>query len=149
MTEPHFTLAQLAEMTMLTERTLRTYLRTGLLQGEKTPRGWRFTRAQTFAFMGSPAVRRAMNANRMAQAEDFFHRRMDTAGQTCAVTDVPVDDDAAARLMDAPLSLTAEGGLRMVWHCEGGMARVILRGETERVAAALSALARAIPEKTP
>ena len=57
--------------------------------------------------MRSPAVRRAMNANRMAQAEDFFHRRMDTAGQTCAVTDVPVDDDAAARLMDAALSLTA------------------------------------------
>ena len=99
--------------------------------------------------MGSPAVRRAMNANRMAQAEDFFHRRMDTAGQTCAVTDVPVDDDAAARLMDAALSLTAEGGLRMVWHCEGGMARVLLRGETDRVAAALSALARAIPDKTP
>ena len=99
--------------------------------------------------MGSPAVRRAMNANRMAQAEDFFHRRMDTAGQTCAVTDVPVEDDVASRLMDAALALTAEGGLRMVWHCEGGMARVILRGETDRVAAALSALARAIPEKTP
>lgn len=39
MTDARFTLAQLAEMTMLTERTLRTYLRRGLLQGEKTPRG--------------------------------------------------------------------------------------------------------------
>lgn len=149
MTDVRFTLAQLAEMTMLTERTLRTYLRTGLLQGKKTPRGWRFTREQAFAFMGSPAVRRAMSANRMAQAEDFLHRRMDTAGQTCAVTDVPVEDDAASRLMDAALALAAEGGLRMVWHCEGGMARVILRGETERVAAALAALARALPEKKP
>lgn len=49
MTEPRFTLAQLAEMTLLTERTLRTYLRTGLLQWEKTARGWRFTREQAFA----------------------------------------------------------------------------------------------------
>ncbi|MGN0745559.1 MAG: MerR family transcriptional regulator [Aristaeellaceae bacterium] len=149
MTEPRFTLAQLAEMTLLTERTLRTYLRTGLLAGEKTPRGWRFTREQAFAFMGSAAVRRAMRANRMAQAEDFLHRRMDTAGQTCAVTDVPVDDDAAARLMDAALALAAEGGVRMVWYWEGGMARILLRGETARVAAALTALQRAMPERTP
>ena len=149
MTEPRFTLAQLAEMTLLTERTLRTYLRTRLLQGEKTARGWRFTREQAFALMRSPAVRRAMNANRIAQAEDFLHRRMDTAGQTCAVTDVSVNDDVAARLMDAALPLTAEGGLRMVWHCEDGMARVILRGDTARVAVALTALQRAMPEKTP
>ncbi|MGN1019913.1 MAG: MerR family transcriptional regulator [Aristaeellaceae bacterium] len=149
MTEKSFTLAQLAEMTLLTERTLRTYLRRGLLQGEKTSRGWRFTREQAFALMRSPAVRRAMNANRLARAEDFLHRRMDTAGQTCAVTDIPADEDAAARLMDAALALAAEGGVRMVWHCEGGMARLILRGETARVAEALSAFARAIPEKTP
>ena len=149
MTEPAFTLSQLAEITLLTERTLRTYLREGLLQGEKTPRGWRFTREQAFTFMSSPAVRRAMNANRMAQAEDFLHRRMDTAGQTCAVTDIPVDDDAASRLMDAALAQAAEGGVRMVWHCEGGMARVILRGETDRVTAAMTALAQALPEKNP
>ena len=37
MTDARFALAQLAEMTMLTERTLRTYLRRGLLQGEKPP----------------------------------------------------------------------------------------------------------------
>ena len=149
MTDARFTLAQLAEMTLLTERTLRTYLRTGLLQGEKTSRGWRFTREQAFALMRSPAARRAMNANRMAQAEDFLHRRMDTAGQTCAVTDIPVDDDAASRLMDAALALAAEGSLRMVWHCEGGMARVLLRGESARVAAALTALQQAMPEKAP
>ena len=149
MTDVRFTLAQLAEMTLLTERTLRTYLRTGFLQGEKTSCGWRFTREQAFAFMGSPAVRRAMSANRMAQAEDFLHRRMNTDGQTCAVTDVPVDDDAADRLMDAALALAAEGGVRMVWHWEGGMARILLRGDTARVAAALATLVRVMPEKTP
>ena len=145
MTDARFTLAQLAEMTLLTERTLRTYLRAGLLQGEKTSRGWRFTREQASALMRSPAARRAMNANRMAQAEDFLHRRMDTAGQTCAVTDIPVDDDAASRLMDAALALAAEGSLRMVWHCEGSMARVLLRGQTDRVAAALTARAGGSP----
>ena len=145
MTDGCFTLAQLAEMTMLTERTLRTYLRTGLLQGAKTPRGWRFTREQAFALMRSPAVRRAMNANRMAQAEDFLHRRMDTAGQTCAVTDVSVNDDVAARLMDAALALAAEGGVRMVWHSEGSMARILLRGDSARVAAALTARAGGSP----
>lgn len=33
------TLAQLAAISMLTERTLRSYLKRGLLAGEKTPGG--------------------------------------------------------------------------------------------------------------
>ena len=41
------TLAQLAAISMLTERTLRSYLKRGLLAGEKTPGGWRFTAEQT------------------------------------------------------------------------------------------------------
>lgn len=89
------TLAQLAAISMLTERTLRSYLKRGLLAGEKTPGGWRFTAEQTAAFLALPQVCSASNARRNAVAEDFIQRRMDTTGQLCAVLDLPV---AAAEL---------------------------------------------------
>ena len=82
------TLAQLAAISMLTERTLRSYLKRGLLAGEKTPGGWRFTAEQTAAFLALPQVRSASNARRNAVADDFVQRRMDTTGQLCAVLDL-------------------------------------------------------------
>ena len=68
------TLAQLAAISMLTERTLRSYLKRGLLAGEKTPGGWRFTAEQTAAFLALPQVCSASNARRNAVAEDFIQR---------------------------------------------------------------------------
>lgn len=101
------TLAQLAAISMLTERTLRSYLKRGLLAGEKTPGGWRFTAEQTAAFLALPQVRSASNARRNAVAEDFIQRRMDTTGQLCAVLDLPV---AAAELCRTVAALAAEHG---------------------------------------
>lgn len=98
------TLAQLAAISMLTERTLRSYLKRGLLAGEKTPGGWRFTAEQTAAFLALPQVRSASNARRNAVAEDFIQRRMDTTGQLCAVLDLPV---AAAELCRTVAALAA------------------------------------------
>lgn len=107
------TLAQLAAISMLTERTLRSYLKRGLLAGEKTPGGWRFTAEQTAAFLALPQVCSASNARRNAVAEDFIQRRMDTTGQLCAVLDLPV---AAAELCRTVAALAAEHGVTMAFH---------------------------------
>ena len=107
------TLAQLAAISMLTERTLRSYLKRGLLAGEKTPGGWRFTAEQTAAFLALPQVCSASNARRNAGAEDFIQRRMDTTGQLCAVLDLPV---AAAELCRTVAALAAEHGVTMAFH---------------------------------
>ena len=77
------TLAQLAAISMLTERTLRSYLKRGLLAGEKTPGGWRFTAEQTAAFLALPQVRSASNARRNAVAEDFIQRGSCAPCSTC------------------------------------------------------------------
>ena len=65
------TLAQLAAISMLTERTLRSYLKRGLLAGEKTPGGWRFTAEQTAAFLALPQVRSASHTRRNAVTMAF------------------------------------------------------------------------------
>ena len=129
------TLAQLAAISMLTERTLRSYLKRGLLAGEKTPGGWRFTAEQTAAFLALPQVCSASNARRNAVAEDFIQRRMDTTGQLCAVLDLPV---AAAELCRTVAALAAEHGVTMAFS--GDAAQDVL--------AALQALSVYFPGKS-
>ena len=130
------TLAQLAAISMLTERTLRSYLKRGLLVGEKTPGGWRFTAEQTAAFLALPQVCSASNARRNAVAEDFIQRRMDTTGQLCAVLDLPV---AAAELCRT---------VTMAFSGDAALSRVTLRGPAQDVLAALQALSVYFPGKS-
>ena len=116
------TLAQLAAISMLTERTLRSYLKRGLLAGEKTPGGWRFTAEQTAAFLALPQVCSASKARRNAVAEDFIQRRMDTTGQLCAVLDLPV---AAAELCRRRCGALARDTARPGAGCAGGAAGAV------------------------
>ena len=139
------TLAQLAAISMLTERTLRSYLKRGLLAGEKTPGGWRFTAEQTAAFLALPQVCSASNARRNAVAEDFIQRRMDTTGQLCAVLDLPV---AAAELCRTVAALTAEHGVTMAFSGDAALSHVTLRGPAQDVLAALQALSVYFPGKS-
>lgn len=91
-----YTIAQLAQMSMLTDRTLRNYLKRGLLHGEKTAEGWRFSSEDIAAFWQVPAVRRAMDAKYLAVTEDFLYQRADTSGQACFILDEAVHDQRAA-----------------------------------------------------
>ena len=88
------TLAQLAAISMLTERTLRSYLKRGLLAGEKTPGGWRFTAEQTAAFWPAAGVQR-LDARRTPWQRTSSSGAWTRRGQLCAVLDLPV---AAAEL---------------------------------------------------
>lgn len=138
MREERYTLAQLAEMTMLTERTLRNYIREGRLQGEMTLRGWRFTREEATALMANQAAARAMAANRNAFVEDFLHHREDTAGQSCMMLDIPAED--AESLSNRVLACVAHTGVNMSFSCQKGLARVTLKGPTPAVLAVLKCL---------
>ena len=55
-----YNLKQLVMMTGLTERTLRNYLRLGILTGEKVDGIWQFTKEQVTAFYEKRIVKSAM-----------------------------------------------------------------------------------------
>ena len=50
----YYTLGHLSQITGLTDRTLRTYLSKGILEGEKINGVWHFTEVQLDAFSGTP-----------------------------------------------------------------------------------------------
>lgn len=129
-----YTITQLAQMSMLTDRTLRNYLKRGLLHGEKTADGWRFSLEDITAFWQLPAVRQAMEARHLAVAEDFLHQRMDTSGQACFVLDEAVENQQAADALCACVLQSIQAlSLQMAYQYRKGMVRLSLRGPWEDV----------------
>jgi len=91
-----YTVEDVARMTGLTDRTIRTYLKTGKLIGRKIGVQWRFTRLQVETLFDDAEVSRDVQALRMREVDGFL-RRTDTpeAPEACAVVDLPCPRDAA------------------------------------------------------
>lgn len=141
-----YTIAQLAQMSMLTDRTLRNYLKRGLLHGEKTAEGWRFSSEDIAAFWQVPAVRRAIDAKYLAVTEDFLYQRVDTSGQACFILDEAVHDQRAADALCARVLQSVQAlPVRMAYRYRKGTVRVSLRGPWEDVLAAVQKIQLSLP----
>ena len=91
-----YTVEDVAQMTGLTDRTIRTYLKTGKLLGRKIGVQWRFTQAQVEALFRDADVTRDIKTLRMRTVDDFLHRTdMPPTPEACAVVDWPSPPDAA------------------------------------------------------
>ena len=62
---PSFSISDLCLFTGLTDRTIRTYLANGILQGEMIDRAWTFTEEQVQALCSTPAFRPAYRPEKM------------------------------------------------------------------------------------
>lgn len=144
--DQYYTITQLARMSMLTDRTLRTYLKHGLLHGEKTASSWRFSQEDITAFLQIPSVQRAMEVRQLAVVEDFLHQRMNTSGQSFFIWDKPVEQaQEADAICTYVLQAVGDLDLRMVYRFENGMVRITLRGPSETVLAAAQKIQRFEP----
>ncbi len=145
MTENSFSLSQLAEMSMLTERTLHNYLKRGLLHGKKTASGWRFSVEELERFWEQPFVSAAVHSKQLAIADDFLQRRVPTAGQICMAYDCAAPSpEEALRLCEYFLSAVKHcSDMRFAYHYEKGLMRVTLRGKAEEVTAVINGIVKA------
>lgn len=127
-----YTLEQLAEMSGLTDRTLRTYLTDGLLTGEKRDGMWTFTPEDLGAFFTQPVIRRRMEAKSTGMVMDFLLQRRKDLPRACTVLDIPVDNAAEARLREqavAYANAVEHDGFR--YEFRNGMARMVFTGSPE------------------
>lgn len=135
MSENSYSLSQLSQMSMLTKRTLHNYLQRGLLQGEKTASGWRFSDEDIARFWTQPFVSAAVNSKQLGIAEDFLQRRLPTAGQICMVYDYETkSSDEAFQLCETFLSAVKNcSDVLFAYRYEKNMMRVTLRGKADEV----------------
>lgn len=122
-----YSINDIAEMTGLTDRTLRNYLNAGFLQGEKIDGKWQFMPEQFTAFLRHEAVKPALEAKRNSAVFDFLADAKKPADAACVMLDWAGADPG-------PLSdffceaVNAREGLQMSLYSLDGHTRVILTG---------------------
>ena len=90
--EKTYTLAQIAMMTGFTDRTLRNYLKQGLLEGEKINGAWQFSAEAVDAFFAQPFVKESLRIKRSAAVFDFMgekkKKRIDAQRRIMDIEDI-------------------------------------------------------------
>ena len=110
--EKLYTVEEIAQMTMLTTRTIRNYLRDGILKGRKIGGQWRFTSDDVERFMDSGTVGTAIADDAKQSVLDFVDGvNTDITGevQICAIIDLYVKQEAAKRRSDEFCALIDSG----------------------------------------
>ena len=123
-----YTIQDIAGMTGLNERTIRSYLADGLLKGEKTDGAWRFTAEHFGDFLRQDMVRASVQAKANAVVYDFLitDRRKESAA--CLILDQPSAEDQEPELREALSEQVNRLELRWAYRYQDGMARSILSG---------------------
>ena len=85
----YYLINHLVLCTGLTDRTIRNYISSGILQGEKINGLWHFTPEQVENFIAHPAVRPSILAKNHAAVYDFLLDSKKDTCEACMILDVP------------------------------------------------------------
>lgn len=132
-----YALADVSLMTGITERTLRKYVASGALAGEKIAGKWRYTFEEVGRFMSRPEVRKLAAQHRRALADDFLNARIKNAPSMLCVLDLP---GAPETFLENLLAACEGVEMRYAQDVETGMTRVTLVGSPEAVHGVLNLL---------
>ena len=85
----YYLISHLTLLTGLTDRTIRNYISSGILQGEKINGLWHFTPEQVECFICHPAVRPSILAKQHSAVYDFLLNSKKENCETCMILDFP------------------------------------------------------------
>lgn len=148
--ERTYTLNDIAMMTGFTERTLRTYLKNGLLKGEKTKGIWSFPAASVDAFFQEPYVKEGLRIKRSAAIFDFLADRKKKNPRTCVILDLPCSLSEGNGISDFFCrQMEKARDVQFTFDWDGGMSRVIICGAEEQVRIIMNNYCAALPKTEP
>lgn len=129
-----FLINHLLLLTGLSERTIRSYIASGILEGEKINGLWHFTPEQVEHFIAHPAVRPSILAKQNAIVYDFLLEDKKKNQEICVVYDVPgADKEELASYFCYEISNGAYSGIQFAFDGIPQTPRVILSGEPMQV----------------
>ena len=124
-----YTIQQLSMITGLTTRTLRSDLKSGLLQGSKETGIWQFTEQQVSDFITHPAVRPGIRAKQNAIVYDFLADLNPSENEECILLTRTTEESKAKEMADFFCTAVSElSQIRFTYNYHSGKARYILRG---------------------
>jgi len=127
-----YTIKDVALMSGLTDRTLRNYLKMGILVGEKKDGIWYFTDEQVQDFMQNRYARAAIEAGRNAVLYDFLQSYDMQENTACIVLHLPKEKPLAVSSFFCR-AVCNRKGVKMTFDHDKGRNKVILVGSLQTV----------------
>ncbi len=132
----YYTINHMALITGLTDRTIRSYIASGLLQGEKINGIWHFTPEQADAFLRHPAVLPSIQAKKNALVYDFLLDTKKPEPEICMILDLPgANQKETAEYFCYTISNGRFPNIQFSFDSTAGNPRVILKGDAQTVLA--------------
>ena len=135
--ENFYTINEVATMTGLTTRTIRNYLKSGLINGEKINGIWMFSSEDFEAMLNNPAIKPSIQAKNNSVVYDFIADDRKKVNKICTILDLYVEDNEAEEISQffcSTINSYADSGdLSFKFEKHGRNVRVILSGADEVV----------------
>lgn len=130
----YYLISHLVLITGLTDRTIRNYISSGILQGEKINGLWHFSPEQVESFVSHPAVRPSILAKQHALIYDFLLENKKDTSEACMILDIPgKNKKEAAEYFCYRISTENFQNIRFSFDGLADVPRVILKGSTADV----------------
>ena len=133
-TGKYYVINHLVMFTGFSDRTIRNYIASGILQGEKINGLWHFTPEQVEEFVRHPGVRPSILAKNNGLVYDFLLDTKKTGQEMCVILDTPCADKKTVAEYFC-YSINSGGYHNIQFSCDGVMetSRVILKGDAAEV----------------
>lgn len=92
-----YSIDDISKMTMLSTRTIRNYIKLGLLNGSKTNGYWQFTSDDISKFMNNDYVTQSLNTKRNSLIYDYILNDCKSINSVCSIYDYPVENNVEAK----------------------------------------------------
>lgn len=130
----YYLISHLVLATELTDRTIRNYIASGILQGEKIDGLWHFTPEQVEEFIRHPAVRPSILAKSNGLVYDFLLNDRKASQEACVILDIPgAEEKKLAEFFCYRISNGNYQNIQFSFDGVGNTPRVILKGDTSAV----------------
>lgn len=133
-TGSYYVINHISLITGLTDRTIRNYISSGVLQGEKINGVWHFTPEQVEAFVQVPEVKLAIRPKNKSLVYDFLLNEFKKEEEACIILDLPNADRKT--VMESFAYRINNGNYKNIhfsFETYGKTPRVILKGRMEDV----------------
>lgn len=130
----YYLISHLVLATGLSDRTIRNYISSGILQGEKINGLWHFTPEQVESFICHPAVRPSILAKQHSAVYDFLLDKKKNACETCVIMDLPgKNKKEIAEFFCYRISSDDYQNVHFSFDGVSSVPRIILKGNTTEV----------------
>lgn len=139
MKKDFYTINDIAQITGLTDRTIRTYIKNGFLHGKKDGGIWTFTEEELGEFLAQDYVNQSIQTKAESIIKDFIINKKKIRNYMCTILDYPVNSlDHAEAISDTILKEMTENQMSDInfyynYDKKIKNARIIISGRREQV----------------